>query len=337
MIDTIKFKVEATDDVLNKIRAKSLEFRGFDHETKRMAYQIFKKTVFVGSYHYGIVITLYDKSFFIEFSVPKYVYNHNILLFPVEKLESVLYLLHEELERFFRCKILTPLFWEVYRLDLCYAWKFYDDDTAQKVIEYIKNQNFMRKKTANYGTSAMFVGSDYSIKFYMKGAEFYAHDYKRIKVKDFNTATNLLDLARGIVRYEITLRHAQVNKHLHITSPAINIYSLLTREYIISILSNSLSKLFGLSPTTMSAQTTYDILRRNFVSATKARSVYLMYRLFTSSCPTDRAIFMSIPKSSRNRYKGLFKRLRLGIPTEIADTEISLSIPSPYGVAEFSP
>lgn len=335
MIDTVKFKITADPNILRCIRSKAIEFRGFDHETQKMSYQIFKKPVKFGSYHYGIIITVNDDHFTVEFSVPKYAYNHNVKLFDVSKFESVLTVLHREMEEFFKCTIEQPFFWELTRLDLCYAWRFYDDDTAKSVIGYIQRQKFARKTQVNYETSTMFHGTDYSVKFYMKGPEFYAHDYKRMAQQGYKERDDILAYSKGVVRYEITLRKDQIIREFGAGAICFHSYNLIQRDKIITILRNNLQKLLGLSAEVMNTQKIYDTLSRTQIKPENIRLYYAMYKLYTSTDPVDRSLFDRMPKTTRNRYKRIFKKYKLGIPSQLANTEIELQIPSPYGVVEF--
>lgn len=334
MIDTVKYKIEVPERVLDCIKKRSIEYRGFDHNSGKMTYQVFRNQIRLGSHDYHINIFLSEWAFFVEFSMPKYLYGHNILLMPPEAVLGALERLRNELCKAFKThEIPHPLFWQLVRLDVCYAWKFYDDATAQRVIEYMKNMQYARKKTANYGTSAMFVGKTASLKFYMKGTEFYAHDYKIIKQRSIDEANGLLDLARGVVRFEVTMRHQAIRDYFKVPKNSLNITSLLTRDNLITIMRHHMKNLLGVTTETMPTAHAFEAFKK--YSPTRAMRLYSFYRLFLSSDPTDRSAVNSMPKSTRNRLKAILKKLRVGIPDDITDTRVDIGIPSEYSVGEF--
>jgi hypothetical protein len=338
MIDTIRFKITTNHHVITQLQKYSTEHKGIDHSCNHITYQIFRSNVKLGSFCYAINLILSDYDyFFLELSIPKFIYGHNVLLFPPELLYDSLIKLRNDLCRFFNCYQLPCIKeWECMRIDFCYAWKFYDDLTAQRIIEYLKNQIYSRKKTACYGTSVMWIGSDYSLKFYMKGPEYFAHDFKHLRQTNLTLGYNLLDLSRGVVRFECTFRKHAI-QHLFGTNILYSdLYNLLTRDNIITIMHDQLIKLLGVSPTTMSTQTAYDKILSSF-HGIRATQIYSFYRMFCSSDPVDRSVLSSYSRATRYRYQVQLRRLHLAIPSDISSSCVSLSIPSSFCVGEFPP
>jgi hypothetical protein len=190
---------------------------------------------------------------------------------------------------------------------------------------------------AKSGTSLMFVGSESSVKFYMKGPEFYQHDFKRIRNFSVDTALELLDKARGVLRFEVTLRHKAIQQIFGVHKNSINIFPLLTRDTIIDIMRGHIHKVLGITVATpMNTQTAYDKISAH-CNPTTAIRLYSFYRLYVSSDPTDRSVLLGYPRSTRARYLSTIRRYRLGLPVDISDSEVSFTIPSTINVGEFSP
>jgi II/X family phage/plasmid replication protein len=228
------------------------------------------------------------------------------------------------------------LYWQLFRLDLCYAWKFYDDLVAQQVLEALKLQTYARKKRSTWDTSVMFKGSAFTLKFYHKGAEFFAHDWKEIKKTNIDRANDLLNVARGVVRFEITLRHEQIMDIFKVPKDSINICSLLTRDTILNILRGEMKKLLKLDSDSTPLSEAYAKIFASY-RPTPASKLFAFYRMFTSSDPYDRASVLGLPKSTRQRSLAKVRHLRLGIPAYVPNSPTSLVIPSEYSVGEFRP
>lgn len=338
MIDTVKYKIEADERFIAKLRRKAVEFSAVDHANEeKEVFRFFKMDERLGSFEYRPIIRLTDYNyFFIELSIPKYLFGHNIYLFAPEMLEKALQKLHADLSKAFECEFPAVIFWSLYRLDLCYAWKFYDDLVAQQVLEALKLQTYARKKRSTWDTSVMFQGSAFTLKFYHKGAEFFAHDWKEIKKKDIDRANGLLNVARGVIRFEITLRHEQIMSIFNIPKDSLNITTQLTRDTILSILRGEMKKLLKLDCEVTPLSEAYAKIFASY-RPTPAAKLFAFYRMFTSSDPYDRASVMGLPRSTRSRSLAKVRHLRLGVPAYVPNSPTSLAIPSEYSVGEFQP
>lgn len=147
---------------------------------------------------------------YMEFSVPKFYYSHNIHLLhnfsiALTKLQQTL---NERFRFSKRLSLVDPPCWTVLRADLCYAWRFSDQVTAQHYLNSLKTLGYPKKKPIIYPESIVFPGGTFTIKFYLKYPEFKAHDYKALlKAKtSLEWIEHLEKLATGVLRYEITLR-----------------------------------------------------------------------------------------------------------------------------------
>lgn len=199
---------------------------------------ILQQSEFKSSHHYTISNRVdYDRDFVeFSFSIPKYVYGTNIVLFVPHHLSPsfsrdhhsrVRYnldrsygWLRDFLNRFFRyefpeCRLVKELT-EVNRIDLCYNQVF---RTKADSFDYLNQVRKFRKKFSrdtsrmfNYTSSFSYVTDRYSFKVYHKGTEYRRHD--RRKHLQINREQNrpvfpvdqLQALSDRILRYEATFR-----------------------------------------------------------------------------------------------------------------------------------
>jgi hypothetical protein len=153
----------------------------------------------------------------VELSLPKLYYGHNIHL--LYSFVPALELLKSMLEECFgfrrRGKLPSVYEWELWRLDICYAWKCPSEEVARQVIDSLTHLHFPRKKPHIYpGESILFAGTTYSLKFYRKFPEFRKHDLKAmIKAQaSLEWVNHCEEIAKGIVRTEATLRRKYLKK-----------------------------------------------------------------------------------------------------------------------------
>lgn len=158
----------------------------------------------------------------IELSLPKFWYRHNIWL--LHNFWNALDKLKEILEKQLEIEFVDWQEWELFRLDICYAWKCPSEEIARALINSLKKLKFPRKKPHIYEDSIMFSAPTYSLKFYLKYPEFMHHDYKILKKQNIgkDNLRKLQNEAQGVLRCEATLRR-QYLKYKDITC----IYHLL--------------------------------------------------------------------------------------------------------------
>lgn len=336
MIDTIKLKIPCNEDTVKEIALKSTVYLAKNLEKKTEKYRIYKSNAILGSYEYGVNIFIVNEyEIFVELSIPKYIYGHNVLLFDCDLFYKALFGLYNDLERLFHINLPSIMLWKVYRLDFCYAWKFYDDDTALGIMCFLKNFSYSRKNKEIYDTSVMWKGSDYSCKFYMKGIEFFKHDFKRLKSISLEQAILLQELARGVVRYEITYHHDGILQ-LFDTDSLSYILKILDNNYIYDNIQQSLLKIFHVHTHTMSYQKVFDIISRGSQTAGTAVKMFTYYRNLISDDPLDHHVLRRMPRTTRWRYNKKLRLLKVGLPVRLsAGEEIDLSVPSKFSVGKF--
>jgi len=134
MIDTVKFKVVLSDDEFLAVQKKGQERitnnKTLGTEIKRQ----YKDNIHIGSYDHRLNYWCEDKDyFFFELSLPKFFYGNNILLLYPSQLEQAL-------DGVYKCLLnhfgVFPHYmkWLLQRVDVCYAWKYKDQATAERVL-----------------------------------------------------------------------------------------------------------------------------------------------------------------------------------------------------------
>lgn len=146
---------------------------------------------------------------FIEFSVPKFWYGHNINL--LYNWKDALHLLKGFFESQFkltRMRLPDVDSWEVLRFDACYAWRFPSQDHAQAYLDNLKRLKFPYKDPTIRKESIFFPGATYSVKAYLKLPEFLKHDQRELIKQGvaLEWVNHLENLASGVLRFEVTLR-----------------------------------------------------------------------------------------------------------------------------------
>ncbi|HAS92498.1 MAG TPA: hypothetical protein DCS12_09820, partial [Clostridiales bacterium] len=313
MIDTIKFKIRTSKEFNEQLKSCAIEWRKFDHKEGSQLMRIYKTNVSLGSYDKNINIFLSEKDekhVEIEFSLPKYVYGHNVYLLFQPHIELYLMEFYKNLKLYFPA-IPHLRYWDITRLDLCYAWKFLDQDTAQAVVDIVKSYSYPRQQKYIWDSSVMFKGSSYSSKFYLKHPEYYKHDFKNLLFKDIDYAYKIENVSQGVLRYEITLRKKALFQNFEKLHVRIDD---LTTKNLQSILTYYFNKLFKTSaPKFMS---TTDILKtlQNKFGLVQGKSLYLHYIMMTSEdTESKNAYIRSTKKSTIYNYNSMLKKANIGL------------------------
>lgn len=199
------------------------------------------------SNHYTFAYFINYTKDYIEFnfSIPKYIYGSNVLMFVDHitdkgfvlsdgstmeyNIERAFEKLRGFLIQLFRVEFLNvnvdPADVEVHRIDVCFNQVFRTKPEALKYLEYQKRQ---RKKYSrneegvirDYATSLMYTTKRYSAKIYHKGSEYEKNDLKehekinKEKGRQYFKTNEYKDFADRILRYELTIRNGMLN-YLH--------------------------------------------------------------------------------------------------------------------------
>lgn len=161
-----------------------------------------------------------DTYLWIELSLPKLWYGHNIwLLYGFTKALSLLKeRLEIELNLTRKNKLPDILTWQVRRLDICYAWKFPSQFTAESYLDSLKHLHFPRKQPVYYSSGLAFIGGTYSLKFYLKLPEFRKHDLPELVKRKYRLEyiNDLESRANGILRCEATIRNKYLKREMKV-------------------------------------------------------------------------------------------------------------------------
>lgn len=219
MIDTIKLGISLTQSQLTKLHKRLADddrwqWVQFQNSTGELRLTRCRGLAHLDqhSYHREIFWDIPhsyipDQTFLtLELSLPKFWYGHNIHL--LYDFVNVLKVLKTLFEKQLHCRFPDVMTWQVWRVDICYAWRCPSQNIAQQLLNSLKRLHFPYKKPIIYPTSIVFVGATYSIKFYLKHSEFINNDRKAL-LKDkasFEWINHLEQKALGVFRYEATLR-----------------------------------------------------------------------------------------------------------------------------------
>lgn len=196
------------------------------------------------SNHYAFTYYIDWTKDYIEFnfSVPKYKYGSNVLMFVEHNMDrDFAYSLNSTMEYNIKRApniILSFIknFWknefiledidfrdvEINRIDVCFNQVF---STKEEALRYLEYQKRLKKKYGQeeegvlrqYATSFMYVTKRYSAKIYHKGAEYTANDLKehlkinKAKGKEYFNTGEFQKFADRILRYELTIRNSYIN------------------------------------------------------------------------------------------------------------------------------
>lgn len=325
MIDTIGFRVTVTEEQSELIRKKSNEFSGRDNETKEIKFRIIKKQVQLGSYDSKITVRSYDDlNVHVELSLPKFVFGHNVFLLYPSQTEEAASMLQDKLREHFGS---FPPYkeWRVERLDICYAWRFEDQRAALHALSVLKAFDYPRKQKHIYNTSVQWSGRTYSLKFYLKLDEFQVHGLKELKDKFFSG--EVLKLADGVLRFEVTCRKAQLVELFD--KKNIYIFDLKDEDFVVTALDNFLKKLLSnLNPHTTN---NIEVLKRLHKTFTPRKAQVLMhfYKEWYSSDVYDRQLLKdAYCQSTIWRKKHDLVVAGVGLPATDIPLDFSLDIPS---------
>lgn len=334
MIDTIRFKIKISESEYQKIVKKSKEFTFRDVNTDTTIFKFHKTEVPIGSFDRSINFTVFEDNkeyIFLEFSVPKFQLNTNIFLIycsqakqAVKKMEV---LLTEYFGQFPPCET-----WEIYRLDVCYAWKFQTEGIAETVISILKTYNFPRLEKTLYPTSIHWAGSIHTVKFYQKHEEFYKHDFKKFIKTNVEYGYNMLDFSKGVVRFEVSLKKKGLysafgTKHLFLEDLRdSDIYTIL-QNYLMKILKSENREF-------MTSEEVHQKLKDKYTKK-EAYNLWVFYQLDHSPDPEVRKKL--IQENDRRTLWYNRKRISkagVGLPIKDIEQDFNFTIPSEYVVNE---
>jgi len=327
MIDTVKFLLRLSNKQYNELLSCGLEIQKNDNETGKNIFRFVTKEFYVGSFDRRITVRAFSSDRVeIEFSLPKFLYGHNVYLLYQSQIKKCLIDFHRSIASVFP-SIPDLNEWQVVRLDLCYAWKFLTEEHARQVLTELQKIAVARKKARIYpNESVMFIGDSISYKFYMKKPEFYYHDFRELKKTHLDLAFRTLDTSAGVLRFETTLRKKYLK---HEFKRALYFDDLVNGIDLKALLNKHFKKVMrGVSTQPTEATEALDKLSSAY-KPSKARALWTFWLLYFSKD-------LKVRNQIRNQYhrQTTWSNLRdigkagVGIPKQTIDNEFELSIPS---------
>lgn len=328
MIDTIKFKIPITSNLYKQIKSHSLETLRYNHNEKNIDFRYITSDIHLPSYDRKITMFVHESKnyVFMEFSVPKFHYNHNIYMVFPQEIENVMLHLYSLILPYYS-EFPDPSYWKIYRLDICYNWKLENQRIAEEILEVIKSFNYGRKKKSIFLNGVSWVGSSYSCKFYLKQPEFYAHDFREIKRTNPDQAHSLLNRAEGVLRFEVCLRKKQL-EFLFEQVPTID---MIEYDKILKLLNQYMNQVFDKQKTKFMEQK--EIIDRLLMFYDNTKAIQL-YEFYTSWFTKDPQIKDYLKKTYKRHkvYRNLkaLQKAGIGINVKAELKDISLTIPSSF-------
>lgn len=330
MIDTIKFMLPLNEVLYDAIQAKSFETVRTD---KYYGWQEYKRlNTYITLNRAKLSIFSYTpEHLFLEGSMPKLCYGHNIALFYPSQLPDFLAHLHPVLVKYFD---IFPSYetWGIQRLDMCYAYKLDTTEQVESMLQLISTLRYPRKSIHIYPKETIsYGGRSYSLKFYSKEKEFARFDgNKMIKDGLVNEANELMNLSTGVLRYEVTNRKSNLNGILKDTGRTLFTYKdILDINIYYDYLNKVLDSLFkGASRVTMSDIEVWSRLKATY-NLTTAKKLFMFYKMLYSENPfSQHFIHEEHNATTVKRTIEALSKANVGIPDQNAVYDFKLTVPS---------
>lgn len=324
MIDTIKFFIPISNyHDLIYLRTSFTQFKKEDLSNGKIQFEFYTQNVELGSFSRSIAIRMCDnpQGFFLEYSLPKYAKGNNVEMIYAH---SVYYLVEElfiELNKKIKYKFPHFSKWEIYKLDICYNWYLENELQAKNCMSFIQRIDYPRKQKYVYDTSVMYKGVSYTIKFYLKGAEFYKHDFKAL---ENNRAIEIYEHAKKILRFEVSLKRQQVKDLFGYNK--VCIFHIINDDLILEFLKYYLEdKVFKYINKKSSTDFEVEkILFSNF-SMRKATMLYMFYKnYYFDTSIRQKIINGGLSRKTIWTYKTDLKKVGIGF--DFSDDNINESV-----------
>jgi len=214
LIDTVSFLTPKIPQLfIDKIKLKLKLYNCIDCDTGELIYQ-FSTGSIAGSFDSSINIKInVDNTIKITCSIHKVILGYNIaygsdnLILLANCLKKILY-------KAFEVKLPDVMTWELMQIDYTLTFNLGSQENVESYVNSLKNVSYCRREAKHYNNNGLQLsGATTVVKFYNKQKEFIAHDYK--KIKDFaghEKADELIDLAQGLLRVEISIRSRKIKQ-----------------------------------------------------------------------------------------------------------------------------
>lgn len=334
MIDTVKLLIPITNpEFLEQIKTKLIRTRRENLVTNELKFEFYTGEIEVGSYDRNVTLYLKENipiGLFVEFSLPKQYLNNNTEMINAYDIPYILNNFRNQLSAYLK-EPMPPLSeWIVYRLDVCHNWTFESEQKCKSMLNLLQRIDYARKKKLLYNTSVTFLGSAYVIKFYLKGAEFLVHDFKKMIETDEEKAHQLLDWGKKIIRFEIGIKKVYLKTVFG--KDIVKISDISNNEVIENILKDYLARVFKyINKENMKHEDVRQLIFNNFKPA-KALRLYQFYKSFYYNEDEKYLIKQALNPSTIWRYKTELKNIGVGFEENLGDSKFvsieELTIPS---------
>ncbi len=333
MIDTIKFRVPIDKYCYEALKAKSHQSVRRDNGLLGMQdWERLDGAVTIKPFNAKVGVFAFDEtSVYLECSLPKIVYGHNVKMFYPSQLIPTVELIEKTLRAYYGDFPPYKL-WRIQRLDMCYAYKLSSHLEALRILDFLSVLRYPRKSIHIYPKESVnWGGRSYNIKFYLKELEFYKKGMKEMILNGFEReADETLMLSKGVLRFEITFRKAKLNelfKHLGRTEIYIN--DILESDFYIKTLNHHLEILLGgIDKRSMSYEVGMELLKKAF-GKDKPLRLFNFYTNYYSKDPYLRKIVRKEYNSSniRRNLESLHEA-GVGIPNDDNSVPFDLTLPN---------
>lgn len=334
MIDTLKLLIPIDNrNFLEQIKSKLTRTRRENLGTKELKFEYFTSEVLIGSFSRKVSIFLTESNpqgFFVEFSLPKQKQNNNVEMIRASDIPEILESFRKQLCEHLK-ETLPPLSsWLVYRLDLCYNWTFETKEKCQSLMNFIQRIDYPRKKKYRYDTAVMYKGAAYTVKFYLKGAEFFKHDFKVLRKQDGDNAHELLSWAHKVLRFEVEFKKGYLKTIFD--KEKVFVSDIIDGEKIEKILQEYLASVFKyIAKEDSKRESVREIINANFKPA-KALRLYQFYKGYYYEEDEKDYILKGLNSSTIWRYKKDLKAIGVSFTENFGDENFvsieELTIPS---------
>ena len=321
MIDTLKILIPISDKTfLEQIKSKLVRTRREDLKTSNLEYEYYTSEVVIGSYERIVNIYLKEEKpqgFFVEFSLPKQQKNNNIEMIHAYDITAILKSFRKELCAHLKSNLPKLSEWNVYRLDICYNWTFESKEKCQSLMNFIQRIDYPRKKKYVYETSVMYKGTAYTIKFYLKGAEFQKHDFKVLSKLENNNAYDLLKWAEKILRFEVEFKKIYLQSLFD--KEKILVSDIANDSKIQELLQTYLASVFKyIEKENIKYEDVRQLINENF-TPTKALRLYQFYKGYYYEKDEKYHIQRGLNRSTIYRYKKDLKSIGVSFSENLND------------------
>lgn len=282
---------------------------------------------------YNATVTISTQDFtyvYLEASLPKIIYGHNVKLLYPSEIPSALQKIEDAFINRYGMYGDIPSYkeWEIQRIDPCYGWKFDNDSEVVQALRFLHNQDYPLKGNHWYKDETVTFGSKtFSVTFYNKQVEF-LNQYKKLIENGFSKeAEEGLSLSKGVLRYEVRLRKTKLSKV--VGKQKMNYKDLLNLEFYYNILNACLTK--ALHNPNRNSLSNYEAMKRlrSMYKKEKAANLFNRWKTYYSTEPGIKEIL----KDNSNpttiaRYLKDISLAGVGIPDNSCSLPFDLSIPS---------